>query len=432
MELRFPILFTCLAACAAEDLTTTQAAVTETFSLADQKAAVAERDARRKAAYVPNLRSQTKPVDWLFVAYHGQVIDKNFDPVVLDAQTIDTIQVSIFDELYPSLGAKAKAKYGKDLAVLFAAKDTNPYERAEARATAIDGLLAVASATQLERMRWRNDTLRGGIAQYAWQYTLSPSVLEWIRTHGIPVYTPPPGQAYIDACAAQGVPIPPDWPDEDNWHEEGTLAFTFLGGDTHVYTYRDPWRPTDGICFALPRYNEDGSLRVNGIICQNKATGKACFWDNITRRTEDVPARRLGIADYPLRIGTISDGYSLAENCTECHRGDNVFNIHPGTLLDQPDTGVAIRYSPIGRAAFMNPPPLVLPALPPGSESCGFCHSLPSLSSQYCSSVLEDAARVTMPKSRGETPWTPAGWPPTILRPEYESHVRLLSSACGI
>jgi len=430
MKLRSPILFACLAACGAVDTSTTQSAVTDTFSLAEQKAAVADRDARRKATYNPSLRSQTKPVDWLFVAYHGQVIDQNFEPVVLDIKTIDAIQVSIFDELYPSLGAAATAKYGKDLAVLFAAKDLNLHERAEARATAIDGLLTVASAAQIDRMRWRNDTLRGGIDQVPWEYTISPAVLAWIRSHGIPVYTPPPGQAYIDECVAQSVPIPPDWPSDD-WTEEGTLAFTFLGGDTHVYTYRDPFHPDDGICFALPRYAPDGALTVNGIICQSKHTGRACFWDNLTRET---PVRRIGTADEPLHIGAIQDGYTLSENCTNCHRGDNVFNIHPGTYLDQPDTGVdfPLRYTPIGSPGFINPPPLVLPALPPGNRSCVSCHSLPSLSRSYCASVLEDAARVTMPRQTDEMVWEPAGWPPMIQRPEYAGHVSFLASACGL
>lgn len=427
MELRYPLILTLLAACSTVDDTTTQTAAqtAHPFSLDDQRAAVAARDAERKAAYVPNLRSKIAPVEWIAHAYHGLVTDANFDPLVFDAAIIDAIQTSIFDELYPSTAQAAMAKYGEDLAVLFAAKNTNPRERAEARATAIDGLLSVASPEQIERLRWRADVVRGGIAETPWQYKISEAVLEWIRTYGISIWTPPPGQAYLDECAAQGVPIPPDWP-SDEWRSQGVLAFTFLGRETHVFTYRDPASPNDGICFALPRYETDGALALNGIICQNKLNGKACFWDNITRDN----TRRLGRADYPLRIGSIGDGYTLAENCTSCHRGDNVFNIHPGTALDQPDTAAFERYTPIGRDYFINPPPLAMPVVPAGQQSCTGCHTLPSLGSQYCSSVLAPAARVTMPKRTTETMWRPAGWPPGTLRADYSTHINWLKDAC--
>src|SRR5678815_5846899 len=68
--------------------------------------------------------------------------------------------------------------------------------------------------------------------------------------------------------------------------------------------------------------------------------------------------------DIKLDIDTIGNGMTLGENCTTCHRGDNVFNIHPGTALDlsRPNApggpyvtdifdpnGTGIRYTPIGQ-----------------------------------------------------------------------------------
>lgn len=138
------------------------------FTLDAQRTAVATRDAVRKQAYVPNLRAQIAAADWIAYDYHGDIVDANFDPVVLDAQTIDTIQVSMFDRLYPTTGKAAIDKYSKDLAKLFEAAGLNPREQAEARATAIDGLLSVASDAQISSLRWRADVIRGGIASISW------------------------------------------------------------------------------------------------------------------------------------------------------------------------------------------------------------------------------------------------------------------------
>jgi hypothetical protein len=430
---RAVLLVATLGACQQlDDADTTQASLktSDYYTLDQQRADLAARDADRKAAYVKDLRAQTAPADWIAYAYHGNIVDANFDPVLLDAPTIDAIQQSIYDRLYPGAGKAATAKYG-DIAKLFAAQGLNPRERAEARETALDGLLSVATQAQVESLKWRVEILRGGIASLLWQYTISPAVLEWIRSHGIPVWTPPPGKDYIDACRAQGVPIPPDWPDPQ-WYRQGELAFNFLNSvHVDVHTYTDPSRPDyAGICYALPRTALDGTLTFIGMICQNHLNGKACFWDNVQRDN----SRRLYPADYPLRIGYIGDGYTLSETCTDCHRGDNVFNIHPGTTLDVDRgwTSALTRFSPIGRPGYANPPPISLAPPPSGQRACNGCHSLPRVSASYCSSVLEPAARYTMPEGWMFEPVAmTAGWTPGPVRADYDAHIAALRTACA-
>lgn len=403
------------------------------FTLEEQALAVKQRDEDRAKAYNPVLREQTPPSHWIAYAYHGLVLDGNFEEIAFDPEVVDAIHTSIFEQLQPKLADAAIAKYGSDLTKLFAADGLNPRERAEARQTAIEGLIALGDEITVEDLGWRIDVLRGAMVQIPWQYTISQAALDWIRSHGIIRWTPPPGRDYITACAREGVPIPPDWPD-DQWGEpRGTLTFNFIGGDATVYTYTDPSKPEhDGICYALPRLYSDGRFLV-GVICQSNVTGKACFWDNIDRDT----GRRLTTGE-PVRIGYVKDGYTLHENCTGCHRGDNVFNIHPGTALEIPDAGWTsprVRYSALGRDVFVNPPPITLPAPPDGQLSCTGCHGLPRTSSQYCESVLRPAAEQTMPRNLGEAGWVPARWPlPDItrVRPDYVNHMSWLGLFCGL
>jgi hypothetical protein len=123
------------------------------------------------------------------------------------------------------------------------------------------------------------------------------------------------------------VPIPPDWAESGTpWVLQGTLTQNLLqpGEYAAVWTYSDP--STRGACIALPRGN--GSVgTLNGFICQSATTGHACFWDNKRRGSADA----VGWRDLRLVISELQDGSNLAkeENCTACHRGNNVFLISP-------------------------------------------------------------------------------------------------------
>lgn len=238
---------------------------------------------------------------------------------------------------------------------------------------------------------------------------------------------------YIKQCQNQKVPIPPDW-GSPAWEFQGVLApkYTFsAGADGPTEVWAAAGTKAKGACMALPRKDlKTNDVVLLGIICQSKETGKACFWDNIDRKTN---TRLTGDAVKKMKISAIQDGAMLAENCTNCHRGYNVFPIHPGTTLDiahkfdiQPDK----RYEPIsGQQGWGNPSPVIQDGQPP----CGSCHEIPAVGddnntnptmpSAYCRTVLEKAANLTMPYVG-----TPVNW--DSPKPAYESHIKLLKALC--
>ncbi len=114
-------------------------------------------------------------------------------------------------------------------------------------------------------------------------------------------------------------------------------------------------------------------------------------------------------------ITKFRNGDQLFEDCTNCHRGDNVFLIHD-ELEDVPRTAANQRYTPIPEATK----PSYVPELDriwsnpsrrraDGDENnlmradgCGGCHKMPALSWPYCTSVLRPAiTRGLMPPTGG-------------------------------
>jgi hypothetical protein len=198
---------------------------------------------------------------------------------------------------------------------------------------------------------------------------------------------------YMGACRKRRVPVPPDWSETGGggWSLQGNLrSGTNLlrpNQDAFVWTYSDPIRK--GACIALPR--EGGQA---GFICQSARTGSACFWDNKLRSDgpdADPIDWRGGTV---LRIAELQDATELRENCTACHRGDNVFLMSPddptwekvmrGTLVTTPGStfstrledstdqrGGHPRYVPSARAGWENP------VFPVGCA--GVCHENPVL-----------------------------------------------------
>jgi hypothetical protein len=130
---------------------------------------------------------------------------------------------------------------------------------------------------------------------------------------------------YMRDCANAGVPIPPDFAINGTaWAYQGNLTQNLLdpGGLAQVWT----WAPPNGrgVCVALPR-GTGGPDSLSGLICQSATTGNACFWDNILKSNSS----RVPWATATMRIRDVHDGTILAENCTGCHKGNNVFLISP-------------------------------------------------------------------------------------------------------
>lgn len=137
---------------------------------------------------------------------------------------------------------------------------------------------------------------------------------------------------YQAECLRQGVPTPPDWlpnsPD-NKWVPNGRLKPDFIGngkvGSVWYYVSDEP----RGLCIALPRADAaTGEIALLGIICQGNDTSRACFWDNDG-------------AFGPEQAATITDNFEAAkelvngpDRCTDCHRGENVFIVHPNSALD--------------------------------------------------------------------------------------------------
>jgi hypothetical protein len=239
---------------------------------------------------------------------------------------------------------------------------------------------------------------------------------------------------YMKECSAAQVPVPPDWGDPQwKFHDTLNPEFSFVqdAGKSiaEIWTYTDPDKP--GLCVGLPRIlNETGGIDLFGIICQSKTTGKACFWDNVDRWTH----KQLSSEESKhMKIAAIEDGSMLGENCTNCHRGKNVFVIHPGTELDLPaefETGNDVDwYSPISsQDTWGNPGPM------PGLRTCKGCHALPELAannndldpepkekSPYCR-ILKQVVNKTMPPGGA-----PAGWE----KPQtHQQDVDLLRGKC--
>ena len=211
-----------------------------------------------------------------------------------------------------------------------------------------------------------------------------------------PVKTPLPATAtqYMKDCDAAGVPVPPKWGDPA-WVKRGPLEpkDVFVSKDkpkVDVYTYTTP----SGICYALPRLDAGGTIKLLGQICQNKSNGKTCFWDN---KDPSDGATPLTVAPG-LGPEKMAGADKLDENCSQCHRGDNAFIMHPGTPLElspqNPCTGggnrpsdASARYAPIGAPKFQNPPSD--PALNGKLSECNTCHEIPKLTKAYCNNVLE-------------------------------------------
>jgi hypothetical protein len=409
------------------------------MSLEEQKAALGRIEEMRRKRRVNKLREKTPPSEWIHMPYHGLLLDANLDIIERTPENISKIQESIFAAVRKSARGDSLKKRGSELGGLFKDKKLKGQEQLVAREAALETLVAESDAATRARYEWRVRLLGAGPSSGGGRAAISPALDKRLRELKVDMAdTPPAPQArseYVETCRAQGVPIPPNWPD-DKWIRQGPLGLVFISTkyEAEVFAYKDPAVP--GVCYALPR-REGTSIMLLGIICQSATTGYACFWDN---KEADGTTPITG-PDVRLDIDTIGNGRTLGENCTMCHRGDNVFNIHPQTVLNLRRAGApggpyetrsAIRYTPIGQPEWVNPPPLIMPDKPAGQSSCVTCHTLPQTAPPpgfpgrpYCTSVLEMAATSTMPPNGDRANWP--GDDDKPVNPLYRAHIEFLA-----
>jgi hypothetical protein len=244
------------------------------------------------------------------------------------------------------------------------------------------------------------------------------------------------GQPYIDLCRANGVPIPPDV-GGSSWVSHGEIPqsrlFIVAGYGAEVLTWQSPPPATpasqpEGMCIALPRF-QGNTVKLDGVICTGKVSGKVCFWDNekngvINEFPRGTSRPLLDFGGGTELLGDIDLGGGGV--CSDCHAGANPFIVHPDPANTAPTASVtklgALRAlglptfpdvwpDPIVRTGDTTAmgAPLIWPENPGpmnGPPACTGCHReggdgrFPHLStalSGYCGSVLRPAINRTMP-----------------------------------
>ncbi|HKY40378.1 MAG TPA: discoidin domain-containing protein [Polyangiaceae bacterium] len=279
------------------------------------------------------------------------------------------------------------------------------------------------------------------------------------------------GQVYLDQCGDADVPIPPVWNYEDafhgangtQWVNAGVLDNEFISGGLVAEVFYYQSANPQGVCIALPRSEMDASnipvpdgIQLLGVICQGTVSSAACFWDgknvdrfdtlNFTEQCLMVDGasgtQYITAAGKPCFIGgtDLAAPNATGGTCTDCHRGENAFILHPATVLglNIPNRMPDDWYDPIVDASWpQNPGPTTLLDNVPDDDGCLLCHNrlaptaifggrFPELSSgdPFCNVALTTSFGRTMPH-----PIDPSAPPPVPT--DFPSYQALLG-ACGL
>jgi hypothetical protein len=237
------------------------------------------------------------------------------------------------------------------------------------------------------------------------------------------------GQAYRDLCSqANGVPIPPDI-GTGGWVSRGQIPqsqlFIVAGLKAEVMTFQST-SPV-GMCVALPRFDTNNQVQLDGVICLGKTSSKACFWDNekngitnVFTKGTVVPFANFGGGT---EISAVNGGTGGV--CTDCHAGENPYIIHDAILNSLAGLGLPTFPNnwddpivPTDTPPWPeNPGPMKAPPVP---AACAICHvqgsagRFPHLSTAlpgYCGAVLRTSVGALPLNQLNPPPTMPPGNP---------------------
>lgn len=270
------------------------------------------------------------PAETIASAGHGAVFDHTGKPLTLNNEQVLSMQASMIEQMQKSAWTTLPNKTQdivEEALTLTSSNDLKAAEKTILNAAVIETLKKNTDDKLQAKLIWRHNILlhKIRINFRRWEPTLNQRIIDLIRRMGLRGLfntLATPSTDYVARCRAEGVPTPPSWSlaTPAAWRYQGILdnELILAADETHAWTWADPHKR--GGCILLPRGGG-----AAGLICQSATTGKACFWDNIDR-TNGV---RINWRTATMDINNMQDGDSLTENCTNCHRGNNVFLISP-------------------------------------------------------------------------------------------------------
>lgn len=397
-------------------------------------------------------RGQNRAVEPIAYVGHGAMFTSDGSEIEPTAAFIRKAQAWYLADLQSRLDARQRKAFQTVQTQLIGDKRLDGQSKMIVDSFLIDWLIKTVKPKDAARLQGKNNVLKfylrrplpAGGEKYSFErpgFRLAPDLAKRLkaaqdenaaRPGAIALTTGVGGQDYIDLCAAQGVPIPPDI-NSAGWTSRGEIPqsslFIARGLRAEVMTWESS--SPAGMCIALPRFS-GSTVGLDGVICVGKASGKVCFWDNQEAggsfefgRTEVVPFDRFaGGSELIGDVGGV---------CSDCHSGENPYVIHDSPLEDLEGiplpTFPDVWPEPIVRTGDTlpwpeNPGPMNSP------PSCVGCHGsvnspsfagrLPHLSKalpSYCGTVLRTAIGAAAPANPGTTkapPTMPMGAPGSL------------------
>jgi hypothetical protein len=370
------------------------------------------------------------------------------EPVSPNAAMIEATQQRLLDVFYQRLADTGSASAAVEIETRKKIIEQSVSDSVLSNALLIDQFLSAAGLESDSRLQSVHSALRrhylNEIAQPSFSLPagtfskgIEPSIADALELDGIEVYssTTASGSDYVAECAAAGVPIPPTM-FQAPWENRGSFdgsEFISTGLDPELWLYEST--SPQGLCLALPRYNASDDATLLGIICLGTQSNNACFWDN--------PSGVRFPRGVPVPLSSFVGGADLATNgqgeCTDCHAGENPFNIHPEVAAFAGISGIAQPggwHNPLVDPSWVqNPGPTNLLASVASTRSCVSCHQagvsgrFPEVSTRlrgYCSDVLGIATRAGGGRPAFYT--MPMG--DAANGTDYENHIAALEAAC--